>query len=376
MIAIGMSKMNFTEDPFKISADERVRFQAMSEVANALEEIVWIARPDGQIDYYNRHWFKYTGLTLEQTREAGWISVIHPNDVRLCMEAWSNALKSEKPCNFEFRLLHADGSYRWHLGCVVPVLNSGREITRWLGIFQDIENQVHTQNVILESYERYKQKQLAYITELKASNANLMQEIATLRQAFENEAAEHKRLEDQLRVARQNEEMARYAAFHDALTSLPNRLLFNDRLKHGIAQAKRHDRMLAVMFLDLDKFKHINDTFGHAVGDKVLIEVANRLMKFTREDDTVCRQGGDEFLYLLMEIKKESDAVVIAKKIMHTLGKPCRIKSGNAIVSPDILPSIGIAIFPKDGDTPDALIKNADLAMYRAKQSKSGYAFA
>jgi diguanylate cyclase (GGDEF)-like protein len=134
--------------------------------------------------------------------------------------------------------------------------------------------------------------------------------------------------------------------------------------------------MLAVMFLDLDKFKHINDTFGHAVGDKVLIEVANRLMKFTREDDTVCRQGGDEFLYLLMEIKKESDAVVIAKKIMHTLGKPCRIKSGNAIVSPDILPSIGIAIFPKDGDTPDALIKNADLAMYRAKQSKSGYAFA
>ncbi|MGZ5781344.1 MAG: diguanylate cyclase domain-containing protein, partial [Burkholderiaceae bacterium] len=180
----------------------------------------------------------------------------------------------------------------------------------------------------------------------------------------------------QLRAAKQDEKAARYASFHDPLTALPNRILFSDRLEHGIAQAKRHNRILAVMFIDLDKFKHINDTFGHEVGDKVLIEVANRLIKFTRKDDTVCRQGGDEFLYLLFEIKSETDAAIIAKKIIRTLNEPCPVKTDNGDVNPNIMPSIGIAIYPKDGATPDVLIKNADKAMYQAKRDQTGYAFA
>jgi diguanylate cyclase (GGDEF)-like protein/PAS domain S-box-containing protein len=362
-------------DPFKISQEERLHFQATSEFANALNEIVWIAQPDGNIFYFNRHWFRYTGMTLEQTQENGWLSMVHHSDTRLCIETWENALKSGEPYEFEFRLLRADDTYRWHLGQAVPVRNANNKITKWLGIFQDIEEHVHTQRAIQESYEKHKQKLLARMVELEASNKRLSQELTTINEAFDNELVERKRLVSQLRVAKQNEKAARYASFHDPLTALPNRVLFNDRLEHGIAQAKRHNRILAVMFIDLDKFKHINDTFGHEVGDKVLIEVANRLIKFTRKDDTVCRQGGDEFLYLLFEIKNETDVVIIAKKLIHTLSESCPIKAGNKAVTPDIMPSIGIAIFPKDGDTSDALIKKADNAMYRAKRNNTGYAF-
>lgn len=374
-MTIEILKMQLMEDPFKISPEERLHFQATSEFANALNDIVWVAQPDGHIDYYNRHWFKYTGMTLEQTKEAGWLSVVHPDDIRLCTESWKNALKTGEPYTFEFRLLRADDTYRWHLGQAVPVRNAQRIITKWLGICQEIEEHVHTQKALQESYEKNKQKQLMRMVELDASNARLLQELATARLALKNEVTKRERLERQLSIAKKNEEVARHAAFHDSLTALPNRALFNDRLEHGIAQAKRHQRTLVVMFIDLDKFKDINDTYGHTVGDKVLIEAANRLNKFTREADTVCRQGGDEFLYLLFEIKSETDATVIAEKIIRTLSEPCRIEMDNVVVNPGIMPSIGIAIFPKDGDTPEALIKSADGAMYRAKRDNTGYAF-
>jgi diguanylate cyclase len=368
--------MQLMDDPFKISPEERLHFQATSEFANALNDIVWIAQPDGHIDYFNRHWFKYTGMALEQTKEAGWLSAVHPDDIRLCTESWKNALKSGEPYTFEFRLLRADDTYRWHLGQAVPVRNVHRIITKWLGICQDIEEHVHTQRAIQESYEKNKLKQSAQIVELNASNERLMQELNAARQALEDQVIERQRLEGQLRALKHDEEVARYASFHDPLTALPNRALFNDRLKHGIAQAKRHNRILAIMFIDLDKFKSINDTYGHEAGDKALIETANRLIRFTRKDDTVCRQGGDEFLYLLFEIKSEADATVIAKKIIHTLSEPCQIEVNNAAINLSIAPSIGIAIFPKDGDTPDALIKSADSAMYLAKRNSTGYAFA
>ncbi|MGZ5780640.1 MAG: PAS domain-containing protein, partial [Burkholderiaceae bacterium] len=105
--------MHFVDDPFKISPEERLHFQATSEFANALNEIVWVAQPDGNIDYYNRHWFKYSGMTLEQTKEVGWISAVHPDDTRVCIESWKNALKTGESYTFEFRLLRADDTYRW-----------------------------------------------------------------------------------------------------------------------------------------------------------------------------------------------------------------------------------------------------------------------
>ena len=160
-------------------------------------------------------------------------------------------------------------------------------------------------------------------------------------------------------------------ALHDSTTGLPNRDLFNDRLTHSIALAKRHTWTLAVMFLDLDRFKTINDTYGHAVGDAVLKEVAQRLLEHTRDEDTVCRNGGDEFLYLLINPQGIENIRRIANTLLQTIGQP--IKVGD--LEPIIKASIGIALYPIDGTTGEQLIGNADTAMYRAKKSMSGQVF-
>jgi len=160
-------------------------------------------------------------------------------------------------------------------------------------------------------------------------------------------------------------------ASYDSMTGLPNRGLFDDRLAHAIALATRHAWTLAVMFLDLDRYKCINDTHGHAVGDRVLKEVAKRLLQHARDEDTVCRNGGDEFLYVLMNPQGGENIQRIAEVLVTTLGQP--IEMGG--LQPVIEASIGIAIYPDDGTTGEQLIRNADAAMYRAKTRKSGCAF-
>lgn len=179
-------------------------------------------------------------------------------------------------------------------------------------------------------------------------------------------------LEDHLATLTHEEEVARHAALHDPLTGLPNRTLFENRLEHGLAQAKRHGRILAVMFLDLNGFKLINDAHGHSIGDAVLQSIADRLKEHARDDDTVSRFGGDEFLYLLTEIDSAQGAASIAQKITDAIQRPCQLSVGALHVSA----SIGIAIYPQDGTSVSALIRNADTAMYEAKRGKSDYAFA
>ena len=191
-------------------------------------------------------------------------------------------------------------------------------------------------------------------------------------QALEGEIKERKALDAELALVTQQEEVARYAALHDPLTGLPNRTLFNDRLEHGLAQARRHDLALAVMFLDLDGFKQVNDTYGHDVGDAVLKTIAERLKDNTRDDDTVSRLGGDEFLYLLMGAADEQTVANLAQKIVNRVQLPCQLSTGDI----NVMLSIGIALYPRNGVTADALIKEADAAMYVAKRDRTGYAFA
>ena len=183
-------------------------------------------------------------------------------------------------------------------------------------------------------------------------------------------------LDHQLAAAEEQEQGARDAALHDKLTALPNRALFNDRLEHGIAQAKRHGRVLAVMFVDLDRFKTINDLYGHQAGDAVLQTVAKRLKRTTRNDDTISRFGGDEFLCLLTQLHEKDEIVMIAAKILKALQAPYDVLVGDVVVNPCIEASIGISVFPNNGSSAVALIKRADEAMYGAKESRSGFAFA
>jgi len=166
-------------------------------------------------------------------------------------------------------------------------------------------------------------------------------------------------------VSRERRLQMLHLAEHDALTDLPNRLLLNDRLARSIALARRYGRRLAVLFLDCDKFKHINDTLGHAVGDQVLRSVAKRLTTCVRESDTVSRHGGDEFLVLLSEIDHPADAEAIGEKIVASIAEP-HFVTGHEL---QLTASVGIALYPEDGQDAQSLIMRADTAMYHAKKT-------
>jgi len=155
------------------------------------------------------------------------------------------------------------------------------------------------------------------------------------------------------------------------MTGLANRNLFDDRLSSAISLARRHDWMLAVMFLDLDGFKKINDTHGHATGDAVLKEVARRLSLRSRDEDTVCRNGGDEFLYLLVDPQGRENIERIVRMICANIAQPMAIGGLQLAVAA----SMGVAVYPPDGATGDELIRNADTAMYRAKKNGRGAVF-
>ncbi len=162
-------------------------------------------------------------------------------------------------------------------------------------------------------------------------------------------------------------------AHHDSLTGLPNRLLFNDRLTQAISLAKRDSREFALLFLDLDRFKLVNDALGHAAGDELLRDVAARIRRQVRESDTVARVGGDEFTVILPEINRRSEAATVAKKIIAALAVPFHL--GAEARSIEIGVCIGIAIYPADGADADALVHAADDAMYRAKPAGNSFVF-
>ena len=164
-------------------------------------------------------------------------------------------------------------------------------------------------------------------------------------------------------AAKQAEETIRHMAYHDALTGLPNRILFNDRLTMAMANAQRSEKNVAVMMLDLDKFKQVNDVLGHKIGDLLLKAVSERLKKTLRKSDTVARMGGDEFMIILPEIAHEYDAGMVAEKIIEVFQWPFRLETKELSVTT----SVGVSVFPKDGTDTDTLIKHADIAMYSSK---------
>jgi diguanylate cyclase (GGDEF)-like protein/PAS domain S-box-containing protein len=188
----------------------------------------------------------------------------------------------------------------------------------------------------------------AAITAIYDAHGTLTNYIASYTDISERKAAE-------ARIA--------HLAHHDALTGLFNRYSLENRLAQSLLAARRENRQLAVIFIDLDRFKIINDTLGHYVGDLLLVEVANRLRACVRESDIVARLGGDEFVVALTSLASDMDTVHIAKKIIAALNSPCEIESKQLLTSP----SLGISLFPDNGDDVDVLMKNADTAMYHAK---------
>ena len=231
-----------------------------------------------------------------------------------------------------------------------------------------------TAHKALATSEKVESKVQECADELHEVNETLAQGIGDLKQAEIALMESRKALADTevaLATAQEEEKKARQRAMHDSTTGLPNRELFDDRLAHAIALAERHDWTLAVMFLDLDRFKSINDTHGHAAGDWVLKEVAKRLLQHSRGEDTVCRNGGDEFLYLLVNPQGRENIERIAGVVLKDIAQPIDIDDLQLVIKP----SIGIAVYPNNGTTGEQLIRNADTAMYRAKKRLSGCVF-
>ncbi|MES9943370.1 MAG: EAL domain-containing protein [Candidatus Thiodiazotropha sp.] len=177
-----------------------------------------------------------------------------------------------------------------------------------------------------------------------------------------HDVTEHLQLLDELK---ERELSYAHLAQHDSLTGLPNRLLFADRLSQAIHISHRHKTKFAVLFIDLDRFKEVNDSFDHACGDEVLKEVATRFLALFREEDTIARMGGDEFTVILTQLKHESNAAIVARKLLHTLKDPFEVQGQQLFLGA----SIGISIYPDHGETVDELVRNADSAMYQAKDA-------
>ena len=243
----------------------------------------------------------------------------------------------------EVRFKRADGS-TFLCRTVGRRIDAGGEEQEWIWSFDDVSSERAT----LESLENLVAERTA---ELQAAN---------------------KRLEAEIGERKQAESRARHLADHDALTGLPNRRILEDRLTQALALSYRNRKQTAAMFIDLDRFKTINDSLGHAVGDHLLQEVAQRLVRQLRVGDTVCRIGGDEFVVVLPEIVRGADAAQVAQKIIETLSEPIELEGRDITVTP----SIGISVFPEDGSDAETLIRNADAAMYHAKEmGRSNYQF-
>jgi diguanylate cyclase (GGDEF)-like protein len=169
---------------------------------------------------------------------------------------------------------------------------------------------------------------------------------------------------------REDEARIKHLAFHDPLTGLANGRLFNEHLATAIARARRHQQRLAVLFCDLDRFKNVNDSLGHVVGNRLLQEMASRLRDGVREADVLARLGGDEFTILLEDLRDPDDAGAVAAKVLAAIARPFDVDGHQLHVST----SVGLAVYPDDGDDADTLLKNADAAMYAAKSRRGAWA--
>ncbi|MCB1857540.1 MAG: diguanylate cyclase [Gammaproteobacteria bacterium] len=182
----------------------------------------------------------------------------------------------------------------------------------------------------------------------------------------------NKDLEKEIADRKRAEENLKHLAHHDSLTNLPNRLLLDDRINQAIERARRTKSKIAILFLDLDHFKHVNDSLGHSIGDELLLKVSWRLRGCVREIDTVSRLGGDEFIVVMEQVAHIGDINKMANKLRASIGETFQIQGHSLTIGT----SIGISIYPQDGDQVESLLKNADKAMYQAKQKgRNRYAF-
>ena len=254
------------------------------------------------------------------------------------------AVQSGQVVTQEEPVLDLDNNELWFHSTIVPVFNDNNDI----------------QHLIIVSVDT---------TAKKRAEQALIHYNQMLEETIEERTSE---LQEEIKQQKEIEKQITHIATHDALTQLPNRYLLVDRLNQSCAWARRNDAMVAVLFIDLDGFKPINDEFGHRIGDEVLIETTNRMAYCLRETDTVARYGGDEFIVIMTDVKSRTDVDNMANILCASIRAPISIDDCRIMISS----SIGICLYPENGVSPQELISQADKAMYEVKRNgKNGYQF-
>ncbi|HVY05201.1 MAG TPA: EAL domain-containing protein [Burkholderiales bacterium] len=307
-----VANLSFALDNMQREAEREASKRALHEseekfrqlAANA-PEIFWTASPqDNRITYVSPAYEKIFGRSasalMEDTGE--WVAAIHPEDRQDA--ATAVRLSRTRTFDQDYRIVRPDGEVRWLHTQSFPVIDEHGRLTLITGISEDVTSR------------------------------------------------------------KLDEQRLQHLAHYDSLTELPNRALFLDRLQQSVLHARRERRAAAVVFVDVDHFKRINDTLGHAAGDALLRQVARRLESAVRAGDTVGRLGGDEFALILCNLANAQDAGLVAQKLMGAMRQPFNVEGSELFVSA----SAGVTLFPDDSEDPDTLMKNADIAMYRSKE--------
>lgn len=286
-------------------AASELRFRTFVENAN---DIIYTLSMDGELTYLSPNWEKLLGHSVEQSLHHSFADFVHPDDVSRCQRFLQSVLNEDHHYDsVEYRVRHANGQWQWHTSTASMVAKQNGEQKYYLGIARDVTTQ-----------------------------------------------------------KRQMEKIAKMA-HHDMLTELPNRTYFSEILEHNISRATRKKRALAILFIDLDKFKPVNDTYGHDIGDKLLIAVAGRMRKCLRAGDVASRVGGDEFIVLLNDLdptdQTQEFAMMIAERMREELAEPFYVDQ----LQLSVTASIGMASFPHHAQQLGDLLRAADQAMYVAK---------
>lgn len=298
---------------------------------------------------------RFFNMSVEEVKQSqdSWeklIEQIHPDDQERYTRAFQGTRKA-KSHEIEYRIALKDGTIRHIREISIVVDNKDDERSDAFGILEDITEQKNSEAQLLEA------KDTLEITVKKRT-----EELGNIVEQLKKEIKKREKISSELK----------FLANHDALTGLPSLRLCKDRLNRSLAHSRRNKQLSAVMFLDLDHFKLVNDSYGHEVGDRVLKSTADRIRAEIRETDTVARMGGDEFLVILSQISEVNDTRRIARNIIQKISQVTYLDQHEIKVGA----SIGIAIYPEDGTTAEELIKQADNAMYLIKRSgKNNFGF-
>jgi diguanylate cyclase (GGDEF)-like protein/PAS domain S-box-containing protein len=403
--------------------------------------MIWIAGLDNLCNWFNKVWLDFTGRSMAQEIGNGWAEGVHPDDFERCLATDVTAIDARQAYSMEYRLRRADGTYRWLVDHGVPRFDEHGVFLGYIGSCFDISDRKGAEQLLLESELRLQtivetEPECITIVDVQGIlrqmnpaglamvEADALEQVAgkplldliapEYRDAFldlhkrvlkgetmllefqsvglrggrrwleahavtmqDHGETVHLAVTRDISLRKEMEERVHQLAFHDALTNLPNRRLLTDRLKQTMLASKRGARFAALMFLDLDNFKPLNDLHGHEVGDLLLIEVASRLQSCVRGVDTVARIGGDEFVVLLSDLNADpaiskSQAAIVAEKVRIKLAQPYLLSSkhggrADSIIEHHCTASIGVVLFFDHQASEDDILKWADDAMYLAK---------